>query len=270
MRKYLHLLGLFWSTSLSAEMEYRANFALACINATGNMIGSVFIVWLLTVQKFQTIGGYDFYQALIVVGFFFLLDGLANTIMRQNLSRIVRHVRYGTLDFILLKPIDTQFWLSTRNCSPWGLPNAALGLGLVIFGGVQSGLTPLSYALGLLPLSVGMVILYSLWFILGSTTIWFVKVSNITHVLYQLLEAGRFPITAYPAIFQVFFTFVVPVSFMTTFPAEMMIGGGTFDLLGGVGHLPLLAIAIVLALGLFTFSRLFWRFALRYYTSASS
>ena len=34
----------------------------------------------------------------------------------------MRHVQQGTLDFILLKPVDTQLWLSLRTVSPTGLP----------------------------------------------------------------------------------------------------------------------------------------------------
>jgi ABC-2 type transport system permease protein len=92
-------------------------------------------------------------------------------------------------------------------------------------------------------------------------SIWFVKIHNVTEVLRGLLEAGRYPMIAYPTAFRFFFTFIVPVAFLTTVPAETMLGRGEFALtIGSAG----------LALGLFLFSTWFWRFALRFYTSASS
>ena len=103
------------------------------------------------------------------------------------------------------------------------------------------------------------MMLYSLWFLLATTSIWFVKIYNVTEVLRGLLEAGRFPVGAYPALYRVFFTFVVPVAFLTTVPAEAALKRG---------EVPLLASA--LALFLFLLSRGFFRFALRGYTSASS
>ena len=269
MPLHLRLLKLFWSTSLAAEMEYRTNFVLACVNAVGNMIGSVFIINVLF-TKMEALGGYTYAESLIVVGFFFLIDGFSNTVMRQNLSRIVTHVRDGTLDFILLKPIDSQFWLSSRNCSPWGLPSVLLGFGLIGYGGYQEGFTVMNYLSGIPPLLLGLVMLYSLWFILGATSIWFVKVANLTHVLYQLLEAGRFPVTAYPAAYTFFFTFVVPVAFLTTFPAHLMIGRADFQLMMNLSAGGLLLLAGGIAVVLLWFSRWFWRFALRFYTSASS
>nr|MCU0494790.1 ABC-2 family transporter protein [Chloroflexaceae bacterium] len=60
---------------------------------------------------------------------------------------------------------------------------------------------------------------------------------------------------------QLFLTFIVPIAFMTTFPAAALLG--LLD--------PLyLALAPVIAALLLLASRAFWRVALRSYTSASS
>lgn len=103
--------------------------------------------------------------------------------------------------------------------------------------------------------------LYSLWFILGTSSIWFVKVANATEVLRALLEAGRFPSQAFPAAYRFVFTFIVPVAFLTTVPAEAALGRLNLSTLG---------LALLIATGLLVASRLFWRFALKSYTSASS
>jgi ABC-2 type transport system permease protein len=96
---------------------------------------------------------------------------------------------------------------------------------------------------------------------LGATSIWFVKIYNVTEVLRGFLEAGRYPMVAYPTAYRFFFTFVVPVAFLTTIPAEAMLGRSDVIWLLGAG---VLAIALLLA------ANLFWQFALRFYTSASS
>ncbi|MEO0708703.1 MAG: ABC-2 family transporter protein, partial [Cyanobacteria bacterium J06649_5] len=125
----------------------------------------------------------------------------------------------------------------------------------------QLGLTPLAYLAMLPPLALGVVSLYSIWFMLGATSIWFVKIYNVTEVLRSLLEAGRFPVEGYPAVYRVFFTFIIPVAFLTTVPAQAMLGRSEpIWLLGSA----------LLAAALFQASRAFWRFALRFYTSASS
>ena len=162
----------------------------------------------------------------MVLGIYTLLDGLTSTLLQPNLGALVTHVQKGTLDFVLLKPVDSQFWLSLRSFSPWGLPGVAVGLVLMIVGMVRAGTTPtpLGLALGVLVLVAASLLLYSLWFVLAATSIWFVKVWNATEVLRATLVAGRYPISAYPAGLRVLFTFVLPVAFLTTVPAEALLG----------------------------------------------
>jgi len=66
---------------------------------------------------------------------------------------------------------------------------------------------------------------------------------------------------AYPVAFRFCFTFVVPVAFLTTVPAEALLGREAIGWIVGAGGL---------AIALLIFSNVFWRFALRFYTRASS
>jgi ABC-2 type transport system permease protein len=251
---------LFWATAIAAEMEYRINFAIAALSSMGNMVGSIFSLFLFyrTGYSFQ---GWSWEEAMVVLAMFTLLQGFSQTFLVPNLNRIVDHVQQGTLDFVLLKPISSQFWLSTRTLAPWGLPDIIFGLIILIYAGTRLGFTLWNYAAGILPLACGLLSLYSLWFMLGATSIWFVKIYNVTEVLRGLLEAGRFPMVAYPTAFRFFFTFVIPIAFLTTVPAETFLGRGqVIWLMGAMG----------LALLLLFCARTFWRFALRFYTSASS
>lgn len=260
MKRYWRVLGLFWSTAIAAEMEYRVNFILAALSSLGNLVGSLFTLFLFY-RTGYTFAGWKWEEALVVLGVFTLLQGYSSTFLVPNLNRIVRHVQDGSLDFVLLKPISSQFWLSTRTVSPWGLPDLIFGFVLVGYGGTRLGIKTGDYFVSAIPLIFGLLILYSLWFMLGATSIWFVKIYNVTEVLRGLLEAGRFPMVAYPTAYRFFFTFIVPVAFLTTVPAEAMLGRGEIGWVTGAG---------ILALVLFVASALFWRFALRFYTSASS
>jgi ABC-2 type transport system permease protein len=260
MPRYLRTLRAFWATSLGAELEYRTNFVLGALTAAGGLGGAVFGLWLFYRAGYQP-GGWPWHEALLVVAFFTLLQGLSATLLSPNLSQIVEHVQQGTLDFVLLKPIDSQFWVSARMVSPWGLPDVVFGLGVAFYAGSRLDFGPLAYLYGLLPVVLAFGTLYALWFVLAATAIWFVKVYNATEVLRGLLDAGRFPVGAFPRGMKAFFTFVVPVAFLTTVPAELMLGRAGGGWLAG---------AAALAVGLFLVTRWFWRFALRYYTSASS
>ncbi len=262
MSRYLKATSIFWSASLAAEMEYRANFVLAALGSAMTLAGAIFSLSLFYQHGYE-MGGWSWMQALTVMAVYTILDGFQSTFLVPNRTRVTEHVREGTLDFVLLKPIDSQYWLSARKIAIWGLPNMALGAGLLIYVAASDDapIGAVNLLAGVVPIALGMIVLYSLGYMLSTLTIWFVKLYNITIAMQALLEAGRFPIAAYPAAHRAFFTFVIPVAFMTTVPAQAILGTAT--------PRGLLA-AVAVAFGLLLASRAFWRFALRYYTSASS
>jgi ABC-2 type transport system permease protein len=260
MGRYLRLIRLFWSTAISAELEYRLNFVFAVLSSLGGLAGSLFSLSLFYAKGHQ-FQGWRWEEALVVVGVFTILSGFSSTFLAPNLNKIVKQIQQGTLDFVLLKPVSSQFWLSFHTLSPWGIPDMLFGIGIVVYAAQKLGIGLQGYLSSLVPLSFGLVMLYSLWFILGATSIWFTKIQNITEVLKGLLDAGRFPISAFPSSYRFFFTFIVPVTFLTTVPAETLLGHGNPSWILGSGLLAGLLLLI---------SAGFWKFALRFYTSASS
>jgi ABC-2 type transport system permease protein len=259
--KYFKLMALFASASISAQLEYRFNFVV-------NTIGSI----LLAVTTFfglgvlygngKPLGGWSFTEASVVVGLFLLVEGFMGAFLAPNLNKIGEGVRTGSLDFILLKPLDAQFLVSSRNINIFRLPDSLVGIGVVIWALVQlPDITLGGVLLGVALMVCGLVIVYGLWLMLATTAFWFVRVENMTELVWSLFRAGQFPVTVLPPVVRLFLTFVVPVAFISTVPAEAMIG--RIEPINVV-------LAVVVALVVTLVSRWFWRFALRSYTSASS
>ena len=262
MGRYLLTLRSFWATALASQLEYQLNGLIDLLAMVGNLAGSLFVISLFYGPG-RSLGGWSWEAALVVLGVYTVLDGACTSFLRPNLAMIVTHVQQGTLDFILLKPIDSQFWLSFRTVSPAGLPEIVTGLGLILWAAGKAGasLTPTGCLTAALMLASSLVILYSLWFGLATTSIWFVKTWNATEVLRAALTAGRYPISAYPLGLRSLLTVVLPVAFLTTVPAEAILGRVS----GGAAAASLLMAMVCLIL-----CRGFWGYALRFYTSASS
>ena len=262
MSYIFRLIKIFWITSIDSELEYQFNIIVELVSVVGNLIGSLFVLSLFY-SSGNTLGGWQWEHAIVVLGIYTLLEGLTISLLQPNLSRIVRHVQNGTLDFVLLKPIDSQLWLSLRMISPWGFPSFLVGVLLITYGVISSGAT-LSiyiYISSFITLLSSFIILYSLWFVISTTSIWFVKVWNANEVLRSTLVAGRFPITSYPSSLRTIFTFLLPIAFLTTIPAEA--------LLGTVSIYWILC-SMIIASSFLLISFRFWKYALRFYTSASS
>ena len=261
-RKYFKVYTKFLHTSLASELEYKTNILIDLITAILSLIGSIFLLSIFF-QNDGKIGDWEFEQALIIQGIYTILNGITNTWFNPNLTEIVKHIREGTLDFVLLKPIDSQFFISLKKINPSGFLEVILGFCLLLFciriNQINLNLTFLT--LSLITIICSICILYSLWFFISTTTIWFVKTWNATEVLRSFLYVGRFPLNSFSFSIRIFFSIFIPIAFITTIPSEVFLGLSPFW--------NILLQIIVSGVLLFS-SREFWLFALKYYSSASS
>ena len=86
-------------------------------------------------------------------------------------------------------------------------------------------------------------------------------VLNFAEIFWTFYEAGRFPVYVYRGPLRFILTFIVPIAFLTTFPAATLLGQ-----LSGI----YIVGAATMATTLFYVSGRFWRYAIRFYSSASS
>jgi ABC-2 type transport system permease protein len=110
-------------------------------------------------------------------------------------------------------------------------------------------------------LIAGVLLLYSVWFLAATITIWYPRLTNIVDVMYTFSSISRFPREMYQQLSWYIFLFLLPLTFIIVTPVRVLVGKLTpADTIG------LVSFAAIL----FFLSRKFWRFALRFYTSASS
>jgi len=261
-RKYINVYTSFIYTSLASELEYKANVIIDFITAILSLIGSIFLLTIFF-QTSESIGGWSFKQALIIQGIYTILNGITNTWLNPNLKEIVKHIREGTLDFVLLKPIDSQFFISLKKLAPSGFLEIVLGFFLLCYCVIinQININLEFLLLSFTTLFCSILILYSLWFLISTTTIWFVKTWNATEVLRSFLYIGRFPLNSFSFSLRLFFSIFIPIAFITTIPSEVFLG---------LAQIWKILLEIVVSSIFLIVSRRFWLFALKYYTSASS
>lgn len=260
--KYVRIFREFLRAAIVEEMEYRSNFFANVVTT----VASVFFA-LLTLQVFfmrtNEMAGWRFEQVLVLLGVFNALNGVIAMVLRPNIGRIVQHIRKGTLDFILTKPVDSQFFISFRHIVFWPITDVLIGFAMIGYAAVKLGIEVTAGNLFwfILMFFASVVTLYAIWMILMTLSFWFVKVENLTMVFTSLFETARFPIAVYQNWLRLLLTYIFPVAVLTTFPAAAFIGR-----LNASDALISFAVAGVLLV----VSRVFWKKALRFYSSASS
>jgi ABC-2 type transport system permease protein len=179
------------------------------------------------------------------------------------MERFMDEVHEGTLDFALTKPVDGQVMVSIREFSFWQLVDVVVGL--IVLGismGQMNGQVSILSALAfILALFLGGVMIYCFWMIVTTSAFWLIRIENIIDLFQGLYAAGRWPVSIYPTWLRIGLTFLVPVAFAVTIPAEALTARLTPLTL--LGELALTIIFIVL-------SRLIWHFGVRHYSGASA
>ncbi len=260
--RYLRLLSLFARTEFQFAAEYRANLALDIFEEVLVVVTSLIAV-LILFSHTGVVNGWTQAQMIVLLGVYYLIQGLNSVIFDQSFERFMEHVRLGTLDFILIKPVNSQFVISVRHVQLQQLAQAVLGLVLVGVGVAQVGKSlGVSELLAFLVTLIGGVsLVYCLLLVLCTLAFWFVRVENLLVIFWSFMDAGRFPVDVYPGWLRITLSTVVPIGIAVTVPAQA--AAGRLDLPGFV--------AMVLgSLAVWLFASWFWRYGLRHYTGASA
>ena len=202
--------------STLAAMQYRVDFLVRGLIAF--LWSALTLIPLLVVFGVRKqVAGWSFGEALVVVAWFTLLRAVLEGAVSPSLTAVVEHVRKGTLDFVLLKPADAQFLVSTAKFEPWRVVDVVGAVVVFCYAFATLGRWPslAQIATGLVFLALAVLILYSIWILVVSAAFWVVKVDNLSYLFGSLFDVGRWPIDVLRGVWRgtltLVFTFVFPV-----------------------------------------------------------
>ena len=261
LRYYLKLYWLSVVRAYMTDMAYRLNFFASLLNTVVFFFVSL-LFFNIVYFKAQAIGDWGRYEFFLLFGIFLLVNGIFESTIRKGLDRLPRYVRRGTFDGILLKPYNKIFAVSFGRLDFDDLASLLLAVLTSAYALSFLHLTwDLPRLLGfLISLVSSVVILYSNYLVIMSTTFWLVRVEQ-QEIYKNFLQMTKVPVDIYPKEVERFFTFIVPLAFFVMFPTK--------QLLGNLSPTLLLVTPIFAALN-FLVAIKFWNFALKHYSSASS
>lgn len=220
------------------------------------------IIIMVIFRSTHTVAGWNLGSFLVLSTVSYGLGSFYNAIC-YSLFMFPGEVRLGSLDFILLKPVDPQFWVSFRriNFSQFGPVLASLIL-LPIAVDIAKVHPNLIQWFGFVGMCLSAAIVYyGFNLFLMTFAIFFVRVDNLSVLSDVSWQFGRNPIDIFPKAAQFVFIYLVPLAMFATLPTKVLMFG--FEP-------KLLAVGVAWAVAIVIISRLFWNFALKSYSSASS
>ena len=262
MRRYWRLYLAFARNTVAREMEFRANFyLLAAMNLLGSAMYLVFYSFIFL--HTSAIAGWTSDQVVLLLGMYMVAYALISFLFARNMAEMSRLVNRGELDFVLMKPVNPQFFVSTRFIDPTELPRLVAGLAVVVIALRRMGLAPSagSVLTAIVVVGCGVVMTYSVWFMVVTLVLHVERFGNVHFVFYSVVELARVPVQEFPLAARLVLAYLVPAAFISTFPSQALLS--TLEMGNAL-------LGVLAAAGLLWLSSVFWNYSLRRYVSASS
>lgn len=247
--------------SFQADLEFRANFVSRVVTDVFWYAAQILTFETLYLHT-DTIGYWNRDQTRVFLGILFVVDAIYMILFHDNLDHLSWKVRRGDLDLLLTKPVNSQFMISCQKLATALSGNLMIAVGWLSWSLWQlPEVTWIRLLFLIVLIPCGVTVLYCVRFILAATAVIFTRAEGIQYMWYQLYKLGMRPDAIYAPWLRYILLSLFPVAVIASVPARSILDPPDYGLF--------LYVAALTALLLFLSDR-FWRFALKYYASASS
>ena len=270
---YRRVWSTFFRNALVREMTFRGNFLINLVTRAFWFTAQI-TLFKIIYNNVDFISGWTEPQYFAFMATGMLINAIIETFFMPNCANFSELIRTGNLDFVLLKPIDTQFLISCEKMQLAMVNQIVLALSLLGYALYQIG-EPISFfqvVTYLAFLVVGVAFFYSLMITLASMSVWMGRNQGLYDFWFYITVFARYPRSIYNGVdpdrleagevLQTAFTFIIPILLVVTVPASVI--ARSMD----SWKFPAIALGTSL-LGLVV-SRWVFNTALRSYRSASS
>lgn len=247
--------------SFNRELQYRVNFFVIMIGYLLYMAANVCFFGVLY-NWTDSIGGWSYYEILMFLGTYHTIHGLWDFSTALNIERITEYVANGELDTILIKPVNSLYYIAFRNMNFAPLINVILGMGVVFVSMSKLNITfsIVNLVIFVYMILCGVVIFTMLQLILQLISFWVIRSNVVNELFYQVIQFAEKPDAIYRGMLRRVLIYIIPMIVVVNFPCRFMLGKGVEYVLWDS-----LVTFIILLVGITG-----WNMSVKRYSSASS
>lgn len=263
LSKHIHIFWLFMKSCLIAQMEYRLNFVVSIIQESVFTLAKLLYV-IVIYQVGVDINGLSPDQVMLFIGTYMIMTGIYTMFFMENFYQLSEHVRSGTLDMFITKPVSLQFMVTLRRVNfSFPIPNLLVGIAMVIIAcrRLELDISASIIIPYLLLIVSGTILMYALFLLPQFLSFFIVKTQAVIEITDKFWDFNNMPMYIYNSWIQRVGIFVLPIFVITNFPALALLEriSTTYAIW-----------AVVVPMVMFIVTRKAWKYCLKYYSSASS
>lgn len=208
-------------------LTYRFNFLLDNVI----MLVSNILFPLVTILIYGSGGqfpGWTIYEVLLIQSIFTISTGIANMLFNGILWATMRHIIDGSLEIVLIKPVDCMFYLMASTIQ-------LDGAGLLLGGGIMFAIAVANIGAvsgwmilqSVVLFGAGVLVMMGISLIMAATSFKWVGNSRIPEIFDSIKYFGGYPQNIFHKTIQGFTSFILPVAMIGFFPAAALLGRTT-------------------------------------------
>jgi ABC-2 type transport system permease protein len=225
------------------------------------MASMMLFVITLPYEYVDGLVGWSKSEALTVLGFYYLTNGLSWAFFRNGIAHLEQHIGNGSLDRMLLKPVNPIFLMSFFEVDFTRLVDVGVGVFIILFHVSRSGveITLTAVAGAVMAVILGLAFIFCLFLSVNMLAFWTTE-TYLDHLINPVFTVSKYPADLWGKYSWLLY-WVAPVAFMSTVPAGILYGKMSWDIV-----LAGLVLVVVWLLAI----RIYWRVAIKNYSSVGS
>lgn len=246
MKRWIRIYGVCMKSAFSKAAAYRADFMFSMIVS---LIGNLLFPYITVViyHAGASFPGWSFYEVLLLQAIFTMSNGIATMLYDGVLWVTMDHIREGSFEVVLLKPLNPLFYLMATTFHPEAIGLIIGGLVLFLLAIVHiGGITVIGWLGFVLFFLGGIAVMTGIAFIMAATSFKWVGNSRIPEIADSIKNFGKYPITIFPKTIRLITTYLIPVGLIGFLPASALlnrvtpisilaVGGSVIFMLFGIG-----------------------------------
>lgn len=210
------------------RMEYRSDFILAVFAQIIHFAGDYLIIWLF-IQKFNTIAGWTWPEIALLYSFGLFTYALGASFSFLQMRMLEDNVKSGSFDTVLTKPVNAYLYVISRGFNLGYIAHVIVSGSVMIWAlmnlDLQWSFLQIIYLI--LILISGSMIHAAILTVIGSFSFIWVRTGYLFQIYGRLRDFISYPLPIYGNVIQLVLTFVIPLAFVSYFPASFLLSKET-------------------------------------------
>ncbi|MFF2015772.1 ABC transporter permease [Paenibacillus sp. NPDC058177] len=221
VKHYFTVFGYYAKLAIQRQLEYPLFLVSWLLMIPTQYFAGIWMLRII-VDKFQPLEGWTFNDLAFLYGLGLLSHGLVVVFFIPTWGTESAVLR-GEFDRLLLRPLNVFFQFITGYFNFIGLIDLIPGIVIFLYAahavGFNWGL--LSILKLVITIIGGVLIRGGIYTIVGAVAFWTKRSGNLIGMTIATLErTTMYPLTLYPYVVQVVLTFLLPIGFISFYPAE--------------------------------------------------